>query len=142
MGPIKVVIADDHTLFREGLKRILSLERDVLVVGEAERGEEIVPGVAAAKPEILLLDLKMPGGDVVQTLLRLKEQHPETNTLILTAFAEEESILNTAKAGARGYVLKGISSATLLEAMRTIHGGGIWIDRVFQSCSVRPTRSG
>jgi len=70
----------------------------------------------------------MPGGDMVQTLLRLKEQSPETRTLILTAFAEEESILNAAKAGARGYVLKGISSATLLEAMKTIHEGGVWID--------------
>ena len=129
MGPIKVVIADDHTLFREGLKRILSLERDVLVVGEAERGEQVVAGVEASKAEILLLDLKMPGGDVVQTLLRLKEQSPHTKTLILTAFAEEESILNAAKAGARGYVLKGISSTTLLEAMKTINGGGVWIDK-------------
>lgn len=129
MAPIKVFIADDHTLFREGLKRILALERDVLVVGEAERGEQILPALAAAKPEMLLLDLKMPGGDVVQTLLRVKEQSPETRVLILTAFAEEESILNAAKAGARGYVLKDISSGTLIEAMKTIHAGGVWIDK-------------
>ena len=126
MVPIKVIIADDHTLFREGLKRILSLERDLLVVGEAGRGEQILPEVEATKPQILLLDLKMPGGDVVQTLLRVKERSPTTKTVILTAFAEEESILNAAKAGAKGYVLKGISSAGLLEAMKTVNSGGVF----------------
>lgn len=133
MGPIKVVVADDHTLFREGLKRILSLEKDVLVVGEASRGDEIVKVVDRTKPEVLLLDLKMPKGDVVQTLLELNEKNPATKVLILTAFSEDENILNAAKGGAKGYVLKGVSSATLLQAIKSVHSGGFWVDKEMSS---------
>lgn len=129
MQAVKVVIADDHTLFRDGLKRILSLEKDVLVVAEAERGEQVVPAVENARADVLLLDLKMPGSHVVQTLLRLRERCPATRTMILTAFPEEESILNAAKAGARGYGTKEISADTLLEAIKTLAAGGVWIDR-------------
>lgn len=129
MNPIKVVIADDHTLFREGLKKILSLEKDVLVVGEASRGDEVSKTVERAKPDLLLLDLKMPKGDVVQTLLEVKDKSPATKVLILTAFSEDENILNAAKGGAKGYVLKGIASTTLLQAIKTVIGGGLWIDK-------------
>lgn len=129
MGPIKVVIADDHSLFREGLRRILSLEKDVLVVGEASRGDEIAKVVERTKPDVLLLDLKMPKGDVVQTLLEVNERNPSTKVIILTAYSEDESILNAAKGGAKGYVMKGVSSSTLLQAIKTAHAGGLWIDK-------------
>jgi len=128
MIPIKVVIADDHTLFREGLKRILSLEKDVLVVGDASRGDEAVKVVERTKPDVLLLDLKMPKGDLVQTVLQVGEKSPTTKVLILTAYSEQEDILNAAKGGARGYVLKGVSSAVLLQAIKTVHSGGTWVD--------------
>src|SRR5712691_1464427 len=108
MLPIKVVVADDHTLFREGIRRILSLEKDILVVGEASRGDEISKVVERTKPDILLLDLKMPKGDAVQTLLEINDKTPATKVLILTAYSEDENILNAAKGGAKGYVLKGI----------------------------------
>lgn len=133
MTPIKVVIADDHTLFREGLKRILSLEKDTLVVGEASGGDEVTKVVERAKPDVLLLDLKMPKGDVVQTLLEVNEKSPGTKVLILTAFSEDENILNAAKGGAKGYVLKGIASTTLMQAIKTVYGGGLWIDREMPS---------
>lgn len=133
MGPIKVVIADDHTLFREGLKRILSLEKDVLVVGEASRGDEVAKVVDRSKPDVVLLDLKMPKGDVVQTLLELNEKNPAIKVLVLTAFSEDENILNAAKGGAKGYVLKGVSSATLLQAIKTVHSGGFWVDKEMSS---------
>jgi len=129
MTPVKVVIADDHALFREGLKRILSLEKNVLVVGEASRGDEVIKVVERTKPDVLLLDLKMPKGDPVQTLLELGERNPAIRVLILTAFSEEENILNAAKGGARGYLLKGVSSSTLLQAIKTVHAGGVWIDK-------------
>jgi two-component system, NarL family, response regulator DegU len=129
MAPIKVVIADDHTLFREGIRRILALEKDILVVGEASRGDEVTKVVERAKPDILLLDLKMPKGDVVQTLLEVNEKNPATKVLILTAYSEDENILNAAKGGAKGYVLKGIDFPTLLQAIKTIHRGGLWIDK-------------
>jgi DNA-binding NarL/FixJ family response regulator len=129
MVPIKVVIADDHTLFREGIRRILSLEKDILVVGETSRGDEIIKLVERAKPDVLLLDVKMPKGDVVQTLLDIKEKNVPTKVLILTAYSEDENVLNAAKGGARGYVLKGIDFPTLLQAIKTVHKGGLWIDK-------------
>jgi DNA-binding NarL/FixJ family response regulator len=129
MVPIKVVIADDHTLFREGIRKILSLEKDILVVGEAARGDEVIKVTERTKPDVLLLDLKMPKGDVVQTLLDVREKSAATKVLILTAYSEDENILNTAKGGAMGYVLKGIDFPTLLQAIKTVHKGGVWIDK-------------
>jgi two-component system response regulator DegU len=129
MVPTKVVIADDHTLFREGIKRMLSLEKDILVVGEASRGDEVAKLVERTRPDVLLLDVKMPKGDIVQTLLDVKDINPATKVLVLTAFSEDENILNAAKGGARGYVLKGIDFTTLLRAIKTVHGGGLWIDK-------------
>jgi DNA-binding NarL/FixJ family response regulator len=129
MVPIKVVIADDHTLFREGVKKILSLEKDILIVGEAARGDEVVKTVERSKPDVLLLDLRMPKGDPVQTLLDVRERSPATKVLILTAFAEDESVLNTAKGGARGYLLKGADFSTLLQAIKKVHKGDVWIDK-------------
>lgn len=129
MIPIKIAIADDHALFREGLRRILSLEKDLLVVGEAARGPEVLKVVEKMKPDVLLLDLKMPTGDVVETLLQVHEKSPPTKVLILTAFSEEENILNAAKGGAKGYVLKGVSSSTLVQAIKTVQAGGVWVDK-------------
>src|SRR5499426_1697522 len=129
MVPTKVVIADDHTLFREGIKRMLSLEKDILVVGEASKGDEVTKLVERTKPDVLLLDLKMPKADIVQTLLEVKDLNPPTKVLVLTAFSEDENILNAAKGGARGYVLKGIDFPTLLRAIKTVQSGGIWIDK-------------
>ena len=129
MVPTKVVIADDHTLFREGMKKMLSLEKDILVVGEAAKGDEITKLVERTKPDVLLLDLKMPKGDIVQTLLEVRDVYPATKVIILTAFCEDENILNAAKGGARGYILKGIDFATLLRAIKAVHSGGLWIDK-------------
>jgi DNA-binding NarL/FixJ family response regulator len=129
MGPIKVMVADDHTLFRDGIKKILSLEKDILVVGEAARGDEVINVVERAKPDVLLLDIRMPKGDVVQTLLDVRERSPATKVMILTAYAEDESILNAAKGGARGYLLKGADFVTLLQAIKKVHSGGLWIDK-------------
>jgi DNA-binding NarL/FixJ family response regulator len=129
MVPIKVVVADDHTLFREGIKKVLSLEKDILVVGEASRGDEVMKAVERSKPDVLLLDLRMPKGDPVQNLLDVKERSPSTKVMILTAYAEDESIMNAAKGGARGYLLKTADFATLLQAIKRVHSGGLWIDR-------------
>jgi two-component system, NarL family, response regulator DegU len=129
MMPIKVVIADDHALFRDGLKKILSLEKDILVVGEAANGDEIPKAIERTKPDILLLDLKMPKGDVVQSLLDVAARSPLSRVIILTAFSDEENVLNAAKGGAKGYVPKGVPSATLLQAIKVVHNGGVWIDK-------------
>ncbi len=128
MAPIKVVIADDHTLFREGLKRILSLEKDILVVGDVASGEEAVKIVEKTRPDILLLDLKMPKGDALPSLLKIAEKNPATKVMILTAHSEGENVLETARGRARGYVLKGVSTPTLLEAIKKVYLGDIWVD--------------
>lgn len=133
MIPIKVVIADDHALFRDGLRRILSLEKDILVVGEAANGDEVTKVVERTRPDILLLDLKMPKGDVVQNLLDVGARSPATRVLILTAFSDDENVLNAAKGGAKGYVPKGVPSSILLQAMKAVYNGGSWIDKEIPS---------
>ena len=129
MTPIKVVIADDHALFRDGLRKILSLEKDILVVGEAANGDEVAKVIERTHPDILLLDLKMPKGDVVQNLLDVGARSPSTKVMILTAFSDDENVLNAAKGGAKGYVPKGVPSATLLQAIKVVHNGSSWIDK-------------
>jgi DNA-binding NarL/FixJ family response regulator len=150
MLPIKVVIADDHTLFREGLRKLLSLEKDILVVGEAANGEEACGLTERLKPDVLLMDLKMPKSDLVQSLLEMSRTAPATKVLVLTAFSDEESVLNAAKCGARGYVSKGVPTASLIQAIKSIHGGGTWVDKEISSWqtfeeiaggSTGPTRS-
>src|SRR6185295_3244632 len=129
MLPIKVVIADDHALFRDGLRKILSLEKDILVVGEAGNSDKVPKIVERTRPDVLLLDLKMPKGDLVQNLLEVSARSPATRVVVLTAFSEEENVLNAAKGGAKGYVPKGVPSATLLQAIKAVSGGGFWIDK-------------
>lgn len=129
MAPIKVVIADDHTLFREGLRKILSMEKDILVAGEASNGEEAGKLAERIKPDVLLMDLKMPKSDLVQSLLEMSSTAPTTKVLVLTAYSDEENVLNAAKSGARGYVSKGVPTTSLIQAIKTIYGGGTWVDK-------------
>ena len=129
MGPIKVVIADDHTLFRKGLNRLLSLEKDVLVVGDASNTNEALQYVGRMQPDILLLDLKMPSGDVSETLRKVAQESPGTKVIILTAYSGQEDIRATARGRARGYILKGVSVPTLVEAIRKVNAGEVWVDR-------------
>ena len=129
MPPIKVVIADDHTLFREGLRKLLSQEKDILVAGEASGGEEAGKLAERIKPDVLLMDLKMPKSDLVQSLLEISTTAPTTKVLVLTAYSDEESVLNAAKSGARGYASKGVPTTALIQAIKAIHGGGTWVDK-------------
>ena len=128
MAILKLVIADDHTLFREGLQRILSMEKDILVVGEADSGDAAVRVAERTKPDVLLLDLKMPGGDAMPVLRKIHEASPKTKILILTAYSDDEDVLDAAKRQARGYVLKGVSTPTLLQAIKNVHAGEVWVD--------------
>lgn len=129
MELIKVAIADPDALLREGLKRIFSAESDLIVVGEAEHEVEAVKVVEQNKPDILLVDLNIPRREAVPLLLDLNRQNAPTRILILSLFPDKDGILNTAKAGARGYVLKRTSSTALIQAIRRIHRGEIWVDR-------------
>ena len=128
MELIKVAIADANIFLREGLKRVLGAQSDLVVVGEAGDNFETADIVERAKPDVLLLDLEIPREKAVRTLLELKRKDVPTKVLILSPFPEPEGILDTAKAGARGYALKCILPSTLMQAIRRIHRGEIWVD--------------
>lgn len=129
MEVIKVAIADASALLCDGLKRILSLEKDFLVVGDAHDGNQAVEIVGRLKPHVLLLDFMIPQVHPVQILLELNQENARTKVLILSVFPEAEHVLSTARAGAWGYVLKSTPAASLIRAIRSVHGGNIWVDR-------------
>lgn len=135
MELIKVAIADGNTLLREGLKRVLAAERDLCLVGETGDDDEVVPIVERTIPDILLLDLDVPKRKTVQLLLELKKKNLPAKVLILCSVSDPESILDTAKAGARGYVvLAGVHPSTIIHAIRKVYDGETWVDRQL-SCS-------
>jgi DNA-binding NarL/FixJ family response regulator len=129
MDLIKVAIADANILLREGLKRVLSAQSDLLVVGEAADDVEVAEVVERTRPDVLLLDLEIPIRKAVPVLLELKRKKVPTRVFILSLFPDQESILETAKAGARGYVLKSVLPSTLIQSIRRIHRGEVWVDR-------------
>lgn len=120
---IRVCLTDDQALFRSGLRALLNLFDEVQVVAEAEDGDAAVEAVLASKPDVLLLDVRMPkrnGIEVLQALQAIKALPP---TLLLTTFEDDAALVAGVKAGARGYLLKGVSPETLLEAIRTVAAG-------------------
>jgi DNA-binding NarL/FixJ family response regulator len=106
----------------------MAVEKDILVVGEAANTAEAIEVVARTQPDILLLDLKMPKGDPVESLFKFTETSPSTKVMILTAFSEKENVLTTARRRARSYILKGIAAPTLIQAIRKVKEGEVWVD--------------
>lgn len=126
---IRVLIADDHTIFREGLRRLLEAEDDITVVGEARTGTECVSLVKKFEPDVVLLDLKMPEQDGLAVLTALGGQRTEIRTIVLTASEDERDYVEAVRQGARGIVLKQAATERLLEGVRKVHHGEIWIDQ-------------
>jgi DNA-binding NarL/FixJ family response regulator len=125
---INVLITDDHRLVRQGLNQILSSEPDINVVGEAADGEEACLKVRLLKPDVVLMDISMPGMNGVEATLLLKASAPETSVIILTMHQREDLVFQALKAGAKGYFLKETDSQELIEAIRLIHAGGVMLD--------------
>jgi len=124
-GPtIKVLLVDDHELVRAGLRTFLELQPDMAVVGEAGTGERALALVAGLAPDIVLLDLVLPGMSGVDTVRRLRAAHPEVKVVVLTSFAGQDSVLPAVRAGVAGYLLKDVGPAELAEALRSVHAGG------------------
>jgi DNA-binding NarL/FixJ family response regulator len=122
-APIRILIADDQVLFREGLRTLLSVQPDFQVVGEASNGEEAIRLVTQARPDIILMDLRMPILDGVAATRRIKANFPDCKVIILTTFDDDEDVFDGLRAGAVGYLLKDVSSDKLNEAIRaTIRG--------------------
>jgi DNA-binding NarL/FixJ family response regulator len=120
MGKIKVLIADDHTLLRQGLRKIIELDGNIEIVGEAADGSDVINKARELAPDIILMDVKMPGIDGVEATRAIKRQNPEIKIIVLTMYNNKEYILEMIKAGAIGYVLKDIDGSELL---KIIHAG-------------------
>jgi DNA-binding NarL/FixJ family response regulator len=123
-GRIRILVADDHPMLREGLVAVLSTQPDFEVIGEAADGAEVVRLAKRLEPDVILLDLEMPGVDGVAALERLREAGSGARAIVFTAYDTDERILRSLRAGARGYLLKGASRAEIFDAIRTVHSGG------------------
>jgi two-component system response regulator DegU len=124
----RIVIVDDHTLFREGLRTILEMEENIQVVADAESAEDVVELVWQTQPDVLLLDIRMPQGsglDAVPAVLRISAR---TNVLVLTACDEKEEHVRAFRLGAKGVILKDSARHTLMQAIDTVCSGQIWVD--------------
>lgn len=125
---IRVLIADDHAIVREGLRYMLDEQPDFQVVGEAANGEQALALAYTLAPDIVLMDIGMPGMNGLEATRALKAAQPQTNILVLTMHEGEDYFFRILAAGASGYVLKGAHSADLLSALRAVHQGGVYLD--------------
>lgn len=125
---IKVMIADDQELIRQSLQIILETKEGIEVIGTAKDGREVIQMVRKEKPDVILMDVRMPEMDGVQCTQIIKEQYPEIKIIILTTFNDDEFVFSALKHGASGYLLKGISMDELEKAIRTVHSGGAMIN--------------
>jgi DNA-binding NarL/FixJ family response regulator len=135
--PIRIVVADDHPVVRDGLVAILSAQRDFAVVGEAGTGEEAVRLATEQRADVLLLDLEMPHMDGVEVLQRLRERRSDVRVIVFTAFDADERILAAVRAGAKGYLLKGVPRDEIFEAVRVVHAGNSLLQPVVASRLLR-----
>jgi DNA-binding NarL/FixJ family response regulator len=122
-APTRVLLADDHALFRHGLKAMLASLSEYEVVGEAVTGEEAVEKAAKTQPEIVLMDIQMPQMNGIEATRRIIEANPHTRVVMLTMFGDSDSIFAAIRAGARGYVLKGADEEEVLKVMGAVAGG-------------------
>jgi DNA-binding NarL/FixJ family response regulator len=126
---IRIVIADDHRLVREGLRRILVGEADFEVVGEAADGLEAIDVVSDLRPDVVLLDVNMPAAGGIEAIPVIKENSPKTKPLVLSVSMDEATIFRSLKAGAKGYLSKDAASRVLIKAIRAVHRGEVWVER-------------
>jgi DNA-binding NarL/FixJ family response regulator len=123
METIRIMIADDHQIFRDGIKMLLDTTPEAVLVGEAETGEEAVRLALELNPDVILMDLQMPEIDGIEATRQINAANPAINILILTMFDDDQSVFAAMRAGARGYILKGVKRDTMLRAILTVASG-------------------
>ena len=134
---IRILVADDHPIVRDGLIAILSTQPDFEIVGKASTGVEAVNQAETLKPDLLLLDLEMPEMDGVEALRRLRDMHSPVRAIVFTAFDTDERIVGAVQAGAQGYLLKGVPREEIFNAIRVVHAGGSLLQPVVASKLLR-----
>jgi DNA-binding NarL/FixJ family response regulator len=127
-APLRVFLLDDHELVRRGVRELLESEGDIEVVGEAASAAEAMVRVPAVRPQVAVLDVRLPDGDGVTVCRDLRSQLPDLACLMLTSFSDDEALLGAVLAGAAGYVLKDIRGGDLVGAVRTVAAGGSLLD--------------
>lgn len=120
---IRVFIADDHPIVRRGIRDLLETEPGLTVVGEATNGQDAVSGVAASDPDVVLMDLVMPGLNGIEATRHIKNEQPDVKILVLTSFATDDKVFPAIKAGALGYLIKDTSPEALVQAIRQVYEG-------------------
>lgn len=140
MTPIRVLVVDDHPVVRDGLVAILGTQPDFVVTGEADNGVDAVERTAALGPDVVLMDLELPGFDGVEAIRRIRERSPAAAVIVLTAFDTDERIIAAVQAGAQGYLLKGAPREEIFRAIRVAHEGGTLLEPVVASRLLRQVR--
>ena len=128
--PIRVLIVDDHSVVREGLRAFLQLQKGLEVVGEAVDGEEAIEAASTLLPDVILMDLVMPRLGGVAAMRRLREEVPESRVIVLTSFLDDDKLLPALRAGAAGYLLKNAEPQDVARAVRAAHAGEALLDPV------------
>jgi len=125
---IRVLVVDDHTILREGVRALLADEPDIVVVGEAGDGQEALEKVEALRPGIVLMDMVMPRMNGLEATSHIKRRHPEVKVLILSMYDDDEYVQQVIQAGASGYLLKGMAADDLVLAIREVHAGSSFLN--------------
>lgn len=139
---IRVCVVDDQTIVRHGIRSLLELSPEVTVVGEAGDGDEALAVIEESPPDVVLLDLRMPGRDGISTLRELRARGSSLPALVLTTFDDDELVLSALRAGAHGYLLKDVTLERLVRAVHVVAGGGTFVQPAVTERLLRAVRSG
>ena len=139
-APTRVLLVDDHAIVREGLRALLDQSAVLQIVGEAADATEALERTSALAPDVVLMDLKMPGLPAADAIRTIRAQYPATQVLVLTSYAEDRQVEEVLRAGALGYVLKNIVAADLVRAIETVARGEAWLHAVAQRSLVNRMR--
>ena len=125
---LKVMLVDDHEIVRQGLRALLEAEEGIEVVAEADSGPGAVSLASAHRPDVIVMDVRMPGGSGVEACRAVRDERPDAQVIMLTSFSDDEALFNSIMAGAAGFVLKQIRGRDLIDAIRTVGGGKSLLD--------------